>query len=260
MLWIINIFNSFGVMKSHKPILKYSLFMIGLFFLFSFKFSKQKNVPSLGIDFIHLVGGEDLILDSLMYKNEFNQSYSISKFRYYISNIKLKRKDGTEYISNEFYLIDVEDKESQQIVIPEQGSYSSISFTIGVDSLHNCSGLQKGALDPVKGMFWAWNTGYIFLKLEGKSHYSKSPFNIFEYHIGGYKQPNNCIRQVTLSLSEKSIQNIGDDADLLPISVDVSELLKTPTSINFTELSSVTDFNNATMIADNYADMFSVIK
>ncbi len=234
--------------------------MIGLFFLFSFKFSKPHNEPSLVLDFNHMVGREDLILDSVMYKNEFNQSYSISKFRYYISNIKLRRNDGTGYISNEYYLIDVENKESQQIIIPEKGDYISISFTIGVDSLHNCSGLQKGALDPVKGMFWVWNTGYIFLKLEGKSPFSKTPSNIFEYHIGGYKQPSNSIRQVTLNLSEKSIQSIVDDADLLPISVDVSEILKTPKSIDFTRLSSVTDFNNATMIADNYADMFSVIK
>ena len=234
--------------------------MIGLFFLFSFKFSKPKNVPSLVIEFNHYVGHDRLILDSLMFKNEFSQSYSISKFRYYISNIKLKRKDGTEFISNEYYLIDVEDKEPKQIVIDEQGDYSSISFTIGVDSLHNCSGLQLGALDPVKGMFWAWNTGYIFMKLEGKSPYSKSPSNIFEYHIGGYIQPNNCIRQVTLDLTEKSIQNIASDVDFLPIWVDVSEILKTPTSIDFTKLSSVTDFNNATMIADNYMDMFSVNK
>lgn len=247
-------------MKFNNHILKYSLFTIGLFFLFSFKFSKPKNVPSLVIEFNHYVGNDRLILDSLLYKNEFNQSYSISKFRYYINNIKLKRKDGTEYISNEYYLIDVEDKEPKQIVIDEQGYYSSISFTIGVDSLHNCSGLQLGALDPVKGMFWAWNTGYIFLKLEGKSPYSKSPSNIFEFHIGGFKQPNNCIRQVTLNLTEKSIQNIASDVDLLPIWVDISEILKTPTSVDFTKLSSVTDFNNATMMADNYADMFSVIK
>lgn len=120
--------------------------------------------------------------------------------------------------------------------------------------------IAKGVLDPVKGMFWAWNTGYIFLKLEGKSTYSKSPSNIFEYHIGGFKQPNNCIRQVTLDLTEKSLQKVGDDADFLSILVDISEVLKTPKSIDFKELSSVTDFNNATMIADNYADMFSVIK
>ena len=247
-------------MKFNNHILKYSLFTIGLFFLFSFKFPKPKNVPSLIIEFNHYVSNDRLILDTLKYKNEFMQSYSISKFRYYISNIKLKRRDGTEYISNEYYLIDVEDKESQQIVIPEKGDYSSISFTIGVDSLNNCSGLQKGVLDPINGMFWAWNTGYIFLKLEGKSPCSKSPSNIFEYHIGGYKQPNNCIRQITLNLTENSIQNIASDVDILPISVDVSEILKMPTSIDFTKLPSVTDFNNATMIADNYMDMFSVIK
>ena len=61
-------------------------------------------------------------------------------------------------------------------------------------------------------------------------------------------------------MPEKTIQVVEDDADLLSLSVDISEVLKTPKNIDFTEFSSVTDFNNAIMMADNYADIFSVIK
>ena len=45
----------------------------------------------------------------------------------------------------------------------------------------------------------------------------------------------------------------------LRLKADASEVLKTPTSIDISALSSVTDFHNATTIADNYMDMFSVL-
>jgi hypothetical protein len=109
-------------------------------------------------------------------------------------------------------------------------------------------------------MFWAWNTGYIFLKLEGKSPESKSQGNIFEYHIGGYKNPTNCIRKINLSFKNKSL-GIGQKTSLrLILKADVGQVLKEPLSIDFAKLSSVTDFHYATLIADNYADMFSFLE
>jgi hypothetical protein len=36
--------------------------------------------------------------------------------------------------------------------------------------------------------------------------------------------------------------------------------MNTPTTIDLSKLSSVTDFHNATTIADNYSDMFSIMK
>jgi hypothetical protein len=47
---------------------------------------------------------------------------------------------------------------------------------------------------------------------------------------------------------------------LIKIKADVAEILKTPNIVDFTKLSSVNDFHNATTIADNYADMFSILK
>jgi hypothetical protein len=213
---------------------------------------------SLTVTFNNYVGSSVLKLDSATYKNELGQPYTVSKFKYYIGNIHLTKSDGTEYVSNKYYLVNEEDDASKQITltnIPE-GNYTAIHFTLGVDSLHNCSGAQTDALDPINAMFWAWNTGYIFVKMEGKSPVSKQPGHLLEFHIGGYMQPNNCIR--TINLNIKNELAISNKAATLNIKADIAELFKTPTSIDFSMLSSATDFHNATTIANNYADMFSI--
>ncbi len=212
---------------------------------------------SVTITFSNYVGSSLLKLDSAIYKNELGQSYTVSKFKYYVGNIQLKKADGTKYVSDKYYLINEEEAASKQITLSNvpEGNYTSISFILGVDSLHNCSGAQTDALDPVNAMFWTWNTGYIFLKMEGKSPVSTQPGHLLEFHIGGYMQPNNCIRTINLPI-KNGMQVV--EKTMLHIKANVSDLFKTPTSIDFSKISSVTDFHNATTIANNYADMFSI--
>ena len=211
------------------------------------------------IQFENVVGNDILKLDNATYKNSFGQTFTVSKFKYYISNIRLKNISGKEFKSKEYFLVDEENLKSKTLslkAIPE-GEYSSITFTVGVDSLHNCSGVQKGALDPVKGMFWAWNTGYIFMKLEGHSPQSFSQGKLFEFHIGGFEAPNNCIRTVTLPLS-KHLKAGKEIASALKVKADILKLFNSKTAIDFSKMSSVTAKHNATTVADNYALMFSV--
>jgi hypothetical protein len=222
-------------------------------------FTTRPSGGKLTIIFDHYVGDKVLQLDTVTYNNVLGQPFTVTKFKYYIGNVHLRKTNGTEVAFSDYYLIDEEEDQSKKInlVLPA-GEYADIDFIIGVDSLHNCSGAQSGALDPVNAMFWTWNTGYIFLKLEGKSPASKSSGNVFEYHIGGYKQPANCIRHVSLTFAQPvSMENSGNRE--LHIKADAAEILKTPTAIDISVLSSVTDFHNATTIADNYMDMFSVL-
>ena len=207
----------------------------------------------------HFAGKSLLNLDNSEYQNELGQVFTVSRFRYYISNIRLKNASGTEFESHDYLLVDEAVPESKKITLYNvpAGVYSSISFIVGVDSLHNCSGAQSGALDPVNGMFWTWNTGYIFLKLEGHANTSTSPGHIFEYHIGGYAAPNNCIRKVTLSLGN-DFKLTGSNENNIGLKADILEILKSPTPVDFSQLSSVTDFHHAATIADNYANMFSI--
>jgi hypothetical protein len=215
----------------------------------------------LVIQMHHYVGKEFLRLDSGSYKNELGQSFTVSKFKYYISDIRLHIKMGKVPGHKTTFLVDEAVSSSKQIVMHSllPGTYSSLEFIIGVDSLHNCSGAQSGALDPVNAMFWAWNTGYIFLKLEGKAPVSKSPGSVFEYHIGGYRQPNNCIRKVHIDFKNDLVIR-NNETTHIDLKADVLEILKSPSPIDFSVLSSVVDFHNSTLVADNYQDMFSLLK
>ena len=227
---------------------------LGLAMSFTYKPVEKEK---LTVIFDHYVGDRLLQFDSVNYKNELGQAYIVTKFKYYIGNIRLKKRNGGTVAFKDYYLINEEEEGSKKIVLEKLPGeeYTGIEFIIGVDSLHNCSGAQSGALDPVNGMFWTWNSGYIFLKLEGKSAASKSPGHVFEYHIGGYKQPANCIRKISLHFS-KPMQ--AGSMKELHIKADIAEILKAKTVIDFSKYSSVTDFHNATMIADNYMNMFSI--
>jgi hypothetical protein len=223
-------------------------------------FSAPVEATELNITIEHFAGTSLLDLDNGEYKNELGQVFTVSRFRYYVSNIKLKNVNGAEFESKDYFLVDEAEPHSKKLKLTNvpEGMYTSISFVVGVDSIHNCSGAQSGALDPVNGMYWAWNTGYIFLKLEGHANVSTSPGHIFEYHIGGYGAPNNCIRNITLQLGNPGLNIEGKKENTLLLKADILNILKGHKPVDFSQLSSVTDFHNATTIADNYADMFSI--
>jgi hypothetical protein len=220
-------------------------------------FSPPGNAK-LAIRFKNYVGDKPLKLDSVSYKNALGQSYSVGMFKYYVGNFHLKNTSGEEFVSKGYYLINQEDENSMQVAIENipQGEYNAISFTLGIDSIDNCSGAQSGALDPVNGMFWAWNSGYIFFKMEGISAASRSTGKRLEFHIGGYKEPNNCIKIIHLQLKHPVKAGVNNE---VLIKADESFLFSGMHPVDFSKLSSVTDFHNAKIMADNYASMFSVI-
>ncbi len=244
-----------------------------IFFVFVYQFAKSQSVAilnnyvkkngdtsTLQIQFHNFAGNEILKLDDATYTNELGQSFTVSNFKYYIGKIKLLNENDIAVEVNTYHLIKEDEPETKSIQLHNipKGIYKSVSFILGVDSIDNCSGAQSGALDPVNGMFWTWNTGYIFLKLEGNAQASKSPGNIFEYHIGGFKSPNNCIRKVNLTF-EKPLLIDPQLKNEIHLKADILEILKTPTPLNFSILSSVTDHKNACMVAANYCDMFSIL-
>jgi hypothetical protein len=215
------------------------------------------------------VGDTVVRYDSANYSNALGQQYSITNVKYYISNISVTDSAGKIYKQKDGYYLVREDEDSSQDIsltdIPS-GNYKTLSFLIGVDSLRNCSGAQSGALDPINGMFWTWNSGYIFFKLEGKSPSSKQPGHIFEYHIGGYKEPTNFIREVHMDLTaahEEEDAKKGNPGLLMEdiiIRADLAKVMDAKTKVDISKLSSVTDFHNAGIIADNYQRMFSLLQ
>ncbi|NJO25640.1 MAG: hypothetical protein HC867_07595 [Bacteroidia bacterium] len=159
-----------------------------------------------------------------------------------------------------YHLVDAASAATQSFIIKlAQNKFSNISFWVGVDSARNVSGAQTGDLDPSKGMFWTWNTGYIMAKLEGTSSFSTATDNFFEYHIGGFKANEKTQRVITLSfpggqelvLEKNKVKELVIEADLDKWFSSVHQL---PISAQATWM---TPGGLATKYADNYATLFT---
>ena len=248
-----------------KLLLKYTAFLAiagTLLFTFSCK-EDPASEPALpgeiSLEFDHVIGNTPLSLNDQEYTNANGDKFKVTRFKYYISNITFKQADGTTYQQpDSYYLVDEELPDSKLISIKNipPGNYTGLTFTIGVDSIRNVSGAQTGALDPANGMFWSWNTGYIFLKLEGTS--PQSPNGGLVFHIGGFSKPYNTIRTVSPALNGQTLQIAAGRAPAIHLKANVLQLFEGANLIKFGELSNTMGGENSVKVADNYTGMFKV--
>jgi hypothetical protein len=230
------------------------------------------------IEFDNVVGDRNLVLNSVTYQNAAKEDFTVTKLDYFISNIKLKKADGTVYTvpqDSSYFLIKESVKASQFVTlnnVPE-GDYKEIEFMVGVDSLRNTADIskRKGVLDPggsmaSDGMYWEWNSGYIFLKLEGVSSVTTSINRKFYYHIGlfgGYeKRTVNNTRIVTIPFGNLTAPvSIGGSTPEVHLLVDVLKVFNGPgTNLSIAEFGMVMGSQEAKsqQIANNYASMFTI--
>ncbi len=186
----------------------------------------------------------------------FDSSYILNKkdtirftsIKWYISNIQLL--DDNRIIWSDkgnVHLFDFDSNKIPLIEIPTKRNCTTIRFGLGVDSLVNVSGALGGDLDPTKGMYWTWQSGYINLKLEGTSSSIKSSKKEFQYHIGGYSFPYNMYRTITLPMvmSDKIIIHFEIDKILQASDITTLHHIMSPN-------------NNAQTFADSLLLSFSI--
>jgi hypothetical protein len=65
-------------------------------------------------------------------------------------------------------------------------------------------------------MYWAWNSGYINVKIEGASSFVSNDDHKFEFHIGGYMSPYTTVRQICITPYSQNIH----------LNIDVSKVVK----------------------------------
>ena len=97
-----------------------------------------------------------------------------------------------------YHLVDLNDPESL-VLQTETQNFDKIQFNLGIDKQTNLDGVRGGDLDPLKGMYWTWNTGYINIKLEGIVAPKVDGVHVFKYHIGGFESPMDTTQSVTLT-------------------------------------------------------------
>ncbi len=122
---------------------------------------------------------------------------TIETAKVYISNIT----SDSEEILVEHHLLDAADAESLTLPISASDIKNNISFTLGIDSITNHEGVHGGCLDPMLGMYWSWQSGYIHVKLEG-SRTIKEQVEEFTYHLGGFRYPHHCTAELTIPVTQ----------------------------------------------------------
>jgi len=143
---------------------------------------------------------------------------TFSKFKYFISNVKFKKADGTYWTESESYhIVDLDKAESMKLTFNglPAGTYTQMEYTMGVDSARNVSGAQAGALAITNDMYWGWKTGYIMLKAEG-IYKDNNADKMFAFHLGGFKGAENIVTKRTM---------LFEGANALSVSKDVTSTI-----------------------------------
>ncbi len=220
------------------------------------------DTTSLVISFTAMANNKVLVPTTGTYTNTSTDNFTVTKFNYYISNVKLRRDNGTVFYEPESYHIikHVEGMTSFTIHGLPKGNYNHIEFLIGVDSLRNVSGAQKGALDVSHGMFWEWSSGYIFFKMEGTYVSAQVPTDgEYAIHIGGFEAAKGFLQTAAFDLAQAIVAKPGVTSKLYYNTV-IDEIFKNPKKIGFdTYYASINDAMFRSM-AENYRDMFVVAK
>jgi hypothetical protein len=145
--------------------------------------------------------------------------------------------------------------------------YKRQEFVLGVDSLKSTAPLEQriGVLDPGngEGMYWSWNAGYIFFKLEGSGLFADETKK-FNYHIGlfgGYSEPTvNNNRTIKLAF-ETPIQITESTTPEVHIMADIMKIFSGPAGdLKIQETANIMGGQplKAQQAANNYAQMFTI--
>jgi hypothetical protein len=232
--------------------MKVHLNLIFLCFFFQTSFGQSNGLQPTAITILP-VFGEKTVREGAWYLSPNGDSIQLTKLQFYWSDIQLELSNG-EIISDpqKAHLIDIFEPSTLQLSIPfahTNASIKTLHFNLGIDSTSNVSGAQAGDLDPVNGMYWSWQSGYINLKIEGISPKCNTRKHAFQYHIGGYVQPNRALRKIELHVDASTQKEIFVKMDLAIFF----------SNINFTTLSLVmTPSSNAMKLANYCTQMFSI--
>jgi cytochrome c peroxidase len=179
----------------------------------------------------HCAGGAPLIYDSLRYRNQAGEDWSVSRLSYLISGLSLQREDGTWFSpadSVAWMNATTHRQTLNQGNLPP-GKYQALRFYIGIEAQDNARDPSTRAADhPLNpnlcGLHWSWQGGYIFMALEGLHRMGDAQPEGYSFHLA--RDPFRT--EITLNL-ELDLQ----DERVIPVVFDVSALLDAAKHISF---------------------------
>ncbi len=149
-----------------------------------------------------------------------NRDFRINKVQYYVSNVRLVGHDGNEVpFSGEYLLVKTNGVNELEMEELPTGHYTQLKFDVGVDSVTNHGDPSlldaESDLSPTNnsGMFWSWNSGYIFFMAEGLVDTNATPNGTVDgpwiFHVGTDSYLSTVSIDIDKQVSEGSHPNIN---------------------------------------------------
>jgi cytochrome c peroxidase len=206
--------------------------------------------------------GEDLQPASFRYQTSANETFSITRVSYLISDLELQRTDGSwlEFSNSVAWLDAGQGRDSFRLENVPPGEFCSIRFLVGLSTnLNHANPAKFPAAHPLNpdldGLYWGWQGGYVFMALEGLWRNSAGEMDGWAYHLA---RGTNAVR-VTLAapLTMTNETKVALDFDLATV-------LNAPCPLSFTKDGSSTHSRDgdpvAAALVKNLAASFRVRK
>jgi hypothetical protein len=180
---------------------------------------------SVRIDFRPMFNGKELVQDKKYWCEAIHDSVSVSMLRFYISGIEfLKNGKSVAKEAESYHLVDLADSSTLSIncKLNKNISFNEIKFNLGIDSATNVSGVMGGDLDPTKGMYWTWQSGYINFKIEGTANKCTARNHEFQFHLGGYLSPDLSMQKMDFACKNSSGLKFNVNVDRFFSGMDLS--------------------------------------
>ena len=246
-----------------------SLLLVGIFSGCRPKVSTETG--SVNIEVKNVAGDQNLILETGVYTTALGHDFSVSAFKYYVSNIQLKKADGTIYTytrDSSYFLVNEWVAASKIIPLKNipAGEYKQLIFVLGVDSTKNYAPAAEhaGSLDPGEGMYWTWSSGHIFWKIEGSSPMiNNNGSDRFAFHIagaGGVPSATtiNNVKIITIDFGTEVLKVATGTKPEVHIQADILKIFEGDLPYSIVENPMVTDLSKESgTLARNAAGMFS---
>jgi cytochrome c peroxidase len=186
---------------------------------------------TLEISIRNTFNGNPLILDSLRYENGASETLAFTRVSVLLSGFAIERENGEWVeITDQYAWLDAAKRRTTfQLEGLPAGKYRALRFHIGPDATTNNAAISKlpadHPLNPnLNNLHWSWQSGYIFMAIEGHFRGATGEMNGYAYHLA--RDPN----RTRISLAAPL--DLTHDAALL-MDFDLGNLLNAPRPLSF---------------------------
>lgn len=225
----------------------------------------EEETGKLKVHFDLHFNGQPFSFYNPFYDVNYNYRIQVELMKFIMYNFKTKNSSGTELLIKDAKIIEFTSDHYAFDLTMSPGEYQGLKFGIGVgDSSVNHGDPALYSSDHALSytgsadMHWTWNTGYIFLKFEGRAdtttNGSGALSHLFALHTGEVPQYG----EVEFYSSPFSI-SAGQTTDF-HISVDVAKFLYDSSNTIDIKTENATHSNNVLSVkfAEIYLNAFSV--